>query len=204
MWLAMRKRPRSAHSGRVVGMIAPAFAAYTAAGYEMYRVSIDEFDCRGPGRIMTLEYDGGLAVATAQTTPLFGCSTEAAMFSVWRRCASGTIKDWIDAFASAAKPVEAIRAGSSINDPEFMDGLTESKVATLVDEVSELPAEHILAFGAAMDAKFMMESHGHDCVDMGECRRLREEADRIAGPYIPPRLQPWANWDTSVPVHEDL
>jgi hypothetical protein len=56
--------------GRLLRIESLSSSAYTAAGYELCRISHEAFECTGPGHIMTLEYDGNLAVASVMRTPL--------------------------------------------------------------------------------------------------------------------------------------
>ena len=56
--------------GRVVGLESASLSAYTALGYELCRVSQEAYECNGPGRLVTLEYDGHLATASIIKTPV--------------------------------------------------------------------------------------------------------------------------------------
>jgi hypothetical protein len=67
--------------GRVVRLESSPSSAYAAAGYELCRISYEAFECTGPGLLMTLEYDGDLAVASIVRTPLLNWATDPISFS---------------------------------------------------------------------------------------------------------------------------
>ena len=56
--------------GRLIRFESSPSSASTAAGYELCRISHEAFDCTGPDRIMTFEYDGNLAVLSIVQTPV--------------------------------------------------------------------------------------------------------------------------------------
>lgn len=68
--------------GRLASFEKPPSAVYTAMGYELCRVDRADFHCTGPGRIMTLEYDGYLYTASFMQTPLLAWLNNAVKFSM--------------------------------------------------------------------------------------------------------------------------
>ncbi|KAL8999979.1 MAG: hypothetical protein Q9169_001224 [Polycauliona sp. 2 TL-2023] len=177
--------------GRVVGIEDPPSSAYTAAGYELCRTSYDAFECTGPGRIMTLEEnDSGLSVATIATTPLLTWHGEV-IFSAQRNLADDDeYIEWIDSFIASQKPQNIILAGSGAGQPRFLTKGQHSTVSEYLDD-PQLPARHLLAFGAAQVAKDGLESHSDDCGESKDCGELRRKADAIAGPFRPPVPSIW-------------
>lgn len=77
--------------GRLISLESPPSAAYTAAGYELCRTSYDAFECTGPGRIMMLEVNGKLAVASLVRTPLLRWSADPVTFACSRGLTAGSI-----------------------------------------------------------------------------------------------------------------
>jgi hypothetical protein len=171
--------------GRVARIETPPPSAYTAAGYELCRVSYDAFECSGPGRIMTLEYDGDLAVASMMQTPLSSWSAISVTFSARTGLTSYSMIEWINAFIDSQSPDMLILAGSRTDDPLFIDALAKSQAASFLHDNSPLLPAHILALGAAQTAKDRLESQIDDCSELEECVDLRWKADAIAGPFRP-------------------
>lgn len=171
--------------GRVARIETPPSSAYTAAGYELCRVSYDAFECSGPGRIMTLEYDGDLAVASVMQTPLSSWSVNSVTFSARTGLTSYSMAEWINTFIDSQNPDMLILAGSRTDDPLFVNTLVESQAASLLCDNRPLLPAHILALGAAQTAKDRLESQIDDCSELGECVDLRRKADAIAGPFRP-------------------
>ena len=56
--------------GRVVGLESASLSVHTALGYELCRVSQEAYECDGPGRLATFEYDDYFAIASVIKTPL--------------------------------------------------------------------------------------------------------------------------------------
>ncbi|KAL8763028.1 MAG: hypothetical protein Q9184_001055, partial [Pyrenodesmia sp. 2 TL-2023] len=98
--------------GRMLSLENPPSSVYTAAGYELCRISYDAFECTGPGRIMTLEHDGDLSVATITSTPLLHWSAEPVVFSARRGLAREEMTRWIDSFVVSQKPQRIIFSGT--------------------------------------------------------------------------------------------
>lgn len=160
---------------RVIVESAPS-SAYTAAGYELCRISYEDFECTGPGRIMTLECDEGTAVASMMQTPALSFA-DLVMFSISMPKGSA---QWIDSVIREMQPQKVMLVGSE-----------KAPCADAVAGVSDLlvsspsPQDHLLAFGAARSAKELLESQGEDCHELEECEELTRQADAIAGSYMP-------------------
>ncbi len=179
----------------------PPSSAYTAAGYELCRISYDAFECTGPGRIMTLEYDGNLAAASIMQTPLSDWSANPVTFSARTGLTTQGMIEWMDTFIESQRPDRLILAGAKTDHPSFADALSYSRAASYLDDHSPLPPPQILAFGAALAAKVGLESQVDDCGEWEECIDLRRKADVIAGSYRP--LKP-AIWPAAGPGHGEL
>jgi hypothetical protein len=177
--------------GRVASIETPPSSAYTAAGFELCRISYDAFECSGPGRIMTLEYDGDLAVASIMQTPVPSWSATQVTFSTRTGLTSLSMTEWINRFVDSQSPDMLILAGSRTDDPLFVDALAMSQVASFLGDYSSLPPAHILALGAAQTAKDKLESQVDDCSEQQECADLRRKADAIAGPFKPLKPSIW-------------
>lgn len=177
--------------GRVATIETPPSSAYTAAGYELCRISYDAFECSGPGRIMTLEYDGDLAVASMIQTPLSNWFANPVAFSAITELTSHNMISSINTFIDSQSPDMLILAGSRTDDPLFVDALAKSQAASYLDDNSPLPPTHILALGTAQTAKDRLESQIDDCSELEECVDLRRKADSIAGPFRPLKPSIW-------------
>lgn len=128
--------------GPRVRLESPPSSAYTAAGYELCRISHDAFECTGPGRIMTLEYDNNLAVASIMQTPLSDWSVDPVTFSARRGLATQGLVDWIDTFIDSQRPDRLIIAGANTDHPSFVDALEYSRAASYLDHHSPLPPSY--------------------------------------------------------------
>jgi hypothetical protein len=171
--------------GRVVALESPPSSAYTAAGYELCRISYDTFECTGPGRLMALEYNGDLAVASIVETPLSSWAANPITFSVRKGLMSDDMAGWINSFIDSQGPDKLILVGSAVEDPLLIKALAKSRAHPYLDDHASLSSRHILAMGAALAAKNALESHKDDCSEVEECEDLRRRADSIAGAYTP-------------------
>lgn len=187
--------------GRILSLENPPSSAYTAAGYELCRISYDAFYCTGPGRIMTLEHDGDLSVATITSTPLFHWSAEPLFFSARRGLAQEKLTQWIDSFVVSQKPQMIILSGTGVDQPSFVEALRASSINQKLDDQPPLPARHLLALGVAQVAKDLLESQPDDCLESRECDELRRKADAISGPFRP--LVP-SSWPSVGLRHDEL
>lgn len=176
---------------RILSLENPSSSAYTAAGYELCRVSYDAFYCIGPGLIMTLEHDGDLSVASVTSTPLMSWSTEPVVFSARRGLGPEEMTRWIDSFVESQKPDRVILSGAVVHQPSLKDALRASRIKEYLDDQPPLPARHILAFGAAQVAKDALESQPDGFSESRECEELRRKADAISGPFRPPVPSVW-------------
>jgi hypothetical protein len=174
--------------GRLVNVETPPSSAYTAAGYELCRISHEAFECEGPGNIMTLEYDGNVAVASVIQTPLLYWDRNPVTFSVRAGLTSKGMTEWINEFIQSQSPDKLLVLGSHVGDKLFMDAIANSRA--IVDS-NDLALDRILGFGAAQAAKERLESHSDDCGEWEECDELRREADAIAGKYKAVKPSSW-------------
>lgn len=179
----------------------PPSSAYSAAGYELCRISYDAFECTGPGQIMTLEYDGNLAVASVMQTPLSDWFANPITFSAVTGLPSQAMIEWINTFIDSQRPDQLMLVGPDADDSSFADTLAESRAASYLEDRSPLPPHHILASGAALAAKVGLESQVDDCGELAECIDLRRKADAIAGTYRP--LKP-STWPATGPGHVEF
>ncbi|KAI4118989.1 MAG: hypothetical protein LQ345_001020 [Seirophora villosa] len=177
--------------GRMLSLENPPSSVYTAAGYELCRISYDAFECTGPGRIMTLEHDGDLSVATITSTPLLHWSAEPVVFSARRGLAREKMTRRIDSFVVSQKPQRIILCGTGVYQPSFVEALRASSINQYLDDQPPLPARHLLTFGAAQAAKDLLETQFDDCLESRECDGLRRKADAISGPFRPPVPSIW-------------
>lgn len=179
----------------------PPSSAYTAASYELCRISYDAFECTGPGRIMTLEYDRNLVMASIMQTPLSDWSTNPVTFSARTGLTTQGMIEWISTFIDSQTPDRLILVGANTDHPSFADALSYYRAASYLDNHSPLPPPQILAFGAALAAKVGLESQVDDCGEWEECMDIRRKADAIAGTYRP--LKP-STWPATGPGHGEL
>ena len=186
---------------RLAAFKSPPSSAYTAAGYELCHISYDAFDCTGPGRIMTLEYDGSTVVASLIQTPLPSWSAHPVTFLMRSGLTSQEMADWIDEFLQTGRPDRLILVGLRTKDAVFVDALAKSRAASILESYASLPPEEILILGAAQAAKEALETQVDDCGEPEEYVKLRRKADRIAGAYRP--LKP-ATWPVLGPRHVEL
>lgn len=187
--------------GRMLSLENPPSSAYTAAGYELCRISYDAFECTGPGRIMTLEYDGDLSVATIASTPLMHWSADPVFFSARRGLTPEQMTEWIDSFVVSQKPQRFIFSGTGVDQPSFVEALRASNISQYLDDQPPLPVQHLLAFGAAQVAKDQLESQPDDCSELRECDELRRKVNAISGPFRPPIPPVWPSFGVR---HEEL
>ncbi|KAL9005724.1 MAG: hypothetical protein Q9188_001510 [Gyalolechia gomerana] len=177
--------------GRMLSLEDPPSSVYTAAGYELCRISYDAFDCTGPGRIMTLEHGGDLSVATITSTPLLHWYAGQVVFSARRGLAPEEMTQWIDSFVVSQKPQRIILSGTGVDQPSFVEALRASSINQYLGDQPPLPARHLLAFGGAQVAKDLLESQPDDCSESRACDELRRKADAISGPFRPPVPSIW-------------
>lgn len=198
--------------GRLVRFESSPSAAYTAAGYELCRISHEAFECSGPGRLMTLELEGELAVATMVQTPVMDIFESSITFAVRRdpdvhdpakKFDAQNLVQWVNAFVDGQKVDILMLAGPGADDPLIKEALKGSKSADLLDDHAEhLPAREIVALGTAQAAKDAIESQIDDCGEPAECEEIRRESDRIAGKYKPPARP--SRWPASPERHSEL
>lgn len=134
--------------GRVARQESSPSFAYAAAGYELCRMSYEAFECTGTGRLMTLEYDGDLAVASMVETPLLNWATNPISFSARKDLTSDDMAGWINAFIDSQSPDKLILAGSGTDDPLFIKALAKSRADSYLEDHASLPSRHILAMGS--------------------------------------------------------
>ncbi len=187
--------------GRMIRLESPPSSAYTAAGYELCRISYEAFDCAGPGRIMTLEYDGNCPVLSIVQTPLSNWFENPVTFSATTKMKSESITAWINEFIESQSPDKLMLIGPNVDDPSFADAIAKSRAVSYLDENFPLPAGQILALGAAQSAKERLDFQVDDCGEPEECQELRRKADVIAGTYRP--LRP-STWPVAGPRHAEL
>lgn len=187
--------------GRLIRLESPPSSAYTAAGYELCRISYEAFDCTGPGRIMTLEYDGNLAVLSVLQTPVSNWFANPVTFSATTGMRSESITAWINRFIDSETPDKMMLIGPNVDDPSFADAIAKSRAVPYLDGNCPLPAGQILALGAAQSAKEGLELQIDDCGEPEECQEVRRKADVIAGTYRP--LRP-STWPAAGPRHAEL
>ncbi|KAL9080133.1 MAG: hypothetical protein Q9157_001039 [Trypethelium eluteriae] len=186
---------------RLVRMESTPSCAYTAAGYELCRISYEAFDCTGPGRISVLEYNDGVATASVAKTPLISVFSDPIAFSVRKDLTSKEMAEWIDQFIASQRPNMLMLAGANANDPIFVDAIQGSHASSFSDDHPHLPKKHILALGAALAAKDALESQQTDCNEPPECEEIRKKADEFAG--IDRRPKP-TTWPAIGPRHGEL
>lgn len=177
--------------GRMIRLESPPSSAYTAAGYELCRISYDAFECTGPGRIMTLEYDGSLAVASILQTPLSNWFVHPVTFSARTGLTSRNMTEWINTFVDSQSPNRLMLVGTNADDPVFVNAVANSRAVSYLDDHCRLPSHQVLALGAAQAAKDGLELQVDDCGEPTECEDLREKADAISGTYRPPKPSIW-------------
>ena len=190
--------------GRVVCFETPPSSAYTATGYELCRISYEAFECDGPGRIMTLEYNNGLATASMVTTPVMSCFNDPVLFSLRNSTNSKDLAEWISAFIDRQRPDKLMLAGADTEDALFMEAIRDSDAVSYLDSHASLPANQVLAFGGAQAAKDKLESQIGDCEEWPECENLRIKADAIAGASMlsKPPIWPAIGLHHSQPLYE--
>lgn len=184
---------------RLISLETPPSSAYTAAGYELCRVSYEAFECTGPGRIMTLEHGEDLTVASIMRTPLLAWATNPVTFSV--RTGLTGMTEWINTFIESQRPDRLMIIGANANDSPFANAHAKSHAVPYLVGHASLPPHQVLAFGAAQAAKDRLETRPDDCGEPAECEEIRRKADAVAGPYRP--LLP-STWPVSGSRHLEL
>ena len=187
--------------GRMISLESPPSSAYTAAGYELCRISYEAFECTGPGHIMTLEYDGNLTVASMVQTPLSRWFANPVTFSARTGLTSQRMTEWINTFVDSQIPDRLMLVGANADDPLFAKAVANSRAISYLDDHSLLPPRHVLVLGAAQAAKDGLELQVDDCGEPTECENLRRKADAISGTYRPPRP---STWPATGPRHVEL
>ncbi|QIW96753.1 hypothetical protein AMS68_002271 [Peltaster fructicola] len=176
---------------RVVGLESPSSAAYTALGYELCRVSHDAFDCTGPGRLATIEYDGQFAIASTTKTPTGALDHFHTQYTISRSSDPLELSEWVNSFLSRFTPDMITLAGTHTNKGTFEEALALSKAAGRFVSHDSIDAQAIMVVGAAQVAKDALENHPSDCGEFDECLAIRAEADRLAGEYVYTRPTRW-------------
>ena len=111
------------------------FSAYTAAGYELCRISHEAFECDGPGRIMVLEYDEGVATASIMRTPLLNWSWKPVTFALKNQTiANEDLIGWIDSFVDSQHPNKLLLAGAGGDDSLFRNAVARPRAAAYSDD----------------------------------------------------------------------
>ena len=176
---------------RLISLETPPSSAYNAAGYELCRISHDAFECTGPGRIMTLEHDGNLTVASIMQTPLLAWTTNPVTFSARTELLSSGMTEWIDAFIESQKPDKLIIIDTHTNESPCADALAKLRAVPYLVDLASHPSHQVLALGAAKAANNGLETQIDDCVEPVECEEIRRTANAIAGTYKPVRPPTW-------------
>ena len=187
--------------GRMIRLESPPSSAYTAAGYELCRVSYEAFECTGPGRIMTLEYDGNLTVASIMQTPVSNWFANPVTYSARTGLAAQSMTEWINTFIDSQSPDRLLLVGANTDDPSFAKALANSRAVSYLEDHSLLLPRQILALGAAQAAKDGLELQVDDCGEPAECEDLRRKADAISGTYRPSKP---STWPATGPRHAEL
>ena len=176
--------------GRLVAVERTPGAAYTAIGYNLCRIDHEAYDCRGPGRIMTLEHSCELFVASIMQTPLNHWFPHAVTFSARTGLSSKQFTDCINAFVDSQHPDGVLLAGAAADGPLLRDAVAKSHAAPYLIDQALVPSHQLLVIGAAQEAKDRLERHVDDCGELEDCTALRRKADLMAGRYVPPKPPP--------------
>ena len=169
-----------------------ASASYTALGYELCRIDYGNFDCTGPGRIMTVDLQkNDLVVLSQIQTPLLHWATDPVTFSVSKGLSHSAKKEWINSFVSSQHPDMVMITGPGANEPHLLQAIQSSKASSLLINQSSVPADRVAAMGAAQVTKDNLERQIDDCGEFNECSIIRREADRIAGKLSPLKPSIW-------------
>jgi hypothetical protein len=177
--------------GRVAKPESPPSASYTALGYELCRISYDAFDCTGPGRIMTIEFQSDLIVMSLARTPLLEWSFDPLTFSVSGEHDGDALVEWIDSFVDTQNPDMVMMSGPNADVPHLRNAVLRSRAASHLIDQPSIPGHRAVAMGAARAAKDRLESQIDDCSEPKECIEIRKQADRIAGKYKVPKPSIW-------------
>jgi len=129
--------------GRVLNIETSPSSAYTAAGYELCRISRDAFECEGRGNIMTIEYDGSVVVASVMQTLLFSWATNPVAFSARAGLTSKSMTEWINQLIDSQRPDKLILVGTHAREKLFIDTVANSRATV---DSNGLAPDHILAF----------------------------------------------------------
>ena len=187
--------------GPVAAAETPPSASYTALGYELCRISYDAFDCTGPGRIMTIEFESDLTVMSLAWTA--SSVLDPLTFSVSREHDDDALVEWIDSFVATQNPDMVMTTGPNANDPRLRNAVLRSRASShLINQpYTSITSQRAVVMGAARVAKDRLESQGSDCGEWDECDEIRQQADRIAGKYngpVPPI------WPAVARLHREL
>ena len=169
----------------------PPSSSYTALGYEVCHKDYEAFECKGPGRIMTIEFEGDLTTMSLLRTPLR--SQFPLTFSVSRRGEDDFLVEWINSFVDTENPDMVTATGSNANDTRLLNAVLRSRASPrLISQPNASTAGgRAVVMGAAREAKDSLERHGWDCWEPEECNEIRKQADRTAGKYNGPMPSIW-------------
>lgn len=149
--------------GRAMGLENPSSSAYTALGYELCRVDQEAYDCKGPGRLANLEYDGHLAVASIIKTPVDNLDHLNTHYSTWESSSSLELSSWISSFLQVAKPDLLTIAGSDLAQNTLLAAIAPYNITEKLCLYQTFKSADLLEAGAAQVAKDTLETHGSDC-----------------------------------------
>ena len=167
-------------------------AVYTAMGYELHRISPAFYKPVVPGRIMTVDFEDDLVTAALVETPLTYHFNNPVEFAVARNFDGDNFKHWLRHFVKATKPDIMVIIGGNASDTEIQEAITtQSEVATFRIDQSANHLGRIKTLGAALAARTWLERQRFDCLEVGECLTIRDEANRLAGNFTRPVPSVW-------------
>jgi hypothetical protein len=169
----------------------PLSSSFTALGYVLCNKDYEAFECRGPGRIMTIEFEGDLTTMSLLQTPLR--SEFPLKFSVSKRHEDALV-EWINSFVDTEEPDMVTTTGSNENDPRLLNAVLRSRASPRLISQPDVSTGggRAVVMGAAREAKDSLERHGYDCWEPEKCDELRKQADRIAGRHNGPMPSIWS------------
>ena len=181
----------------------PPSSSYIAMGYELCDTDYEAFDCKGPGRIMTIEFEDDLTVMSLIQTP--SIYQPPLSFAVSRRNDDDGLVEWINSFVDSQNPDMVMTTGSNANNDRLHEAVLRSRASSrLVSQPNASIADvRAVVMGAARSAKDTLESQWDDCGEPQECYEIRKQADRIAGKYNGPRPSIWPAI-ARLPMHIEL
>lgn len=162
-------------------------ASYTAMGYELCPTQYEAFECNGPGRLMTIDFQkNNTMTLSLEETPSSIWTQSRVTFTVSQNLNHLEAVQSINSFIESTNPDLILISGPGTMQSHLQQVVRDSKANRLLIDQSLVPTDKVATMGAAQLAKDYLERQFDSCFELEICEAIRRDADRIAGKFRPP------------------